>query len=753
MKNPSRFNHQLRRYLISAIATVCVVLFGGVSLSQPANQVAKSTPVVSSVVKDAKSVAPLNHIQSSVAYADQRSYGVDWSCYQGTYGVWGYPRDQFAICQVGGYYNGYFVPQNTYGTQVSSVIAQGKRAHTYIYAQFTGRWQADQMLDYYLPRVQTPKGSIVALDVESGNPDADSVLYALNRIKDAGYTPVLYGYKNFLVNHLGYNNLQNISNQYALWLAEYPDYSVRSEPNYNYFPSFNNVQIFQFTSTYKAGGLDGNIDFTGITQNGYQKGNSQKPNTQTPAVSQGQQVHQDSHTYTVKSGDSWWSIANSYGMNMYDLAKLNSSTINTVIYPGQVLRVADSGKGNTVNNKVNQTPAPANNNQNNNTSTYTVRSGDSWWAIANRYGMNMYTLASLNGKSINSVIYPGQVLRVKGTASSNNPSYSTGTYVVRSGDSWWLIANRFGMSMYNLASINGRTIYTTIYPGQVLRISGSNSTAPVPKPSQPANNQNTRQTSSNWGWPFPNIPRNGEPVVDINGQQYGHTGWIRPGSNTDFHDGFDFGAGRYNGNVLSVHPGTVKAISDDIGWWYVWVQSPDGYSEVYQECFNSASDIYVRVGQQVGVGTPIGHVTGNHTHLGITHSNIPVAYYHGFLDDGTWLNPVQVIKNGINDSQSSSGTYVVRSGDSWWAIANRYGMNMYTLASLNGESINSVIYPGQVLRVSGSASVSSSRYYTVRNGDNLSSIAYRLGTSVYHLTSSNGIRNANLIYPGQVLRY
>ena len=75
---------------------------------------------------------------------------------------------------------------------------------------------------------------------------------------------------------------------------------------------------------------------------------------------------------------------------------------------------------------------------------------------------------------------------------------------------------------------------------------------------------------------------------------------------------------------------------------------------------------------------------------------------------------------------------------------------MYTLASLNGESINSVIYPGQVLRVSGSASVSSSRYYIVRNGDNLSSIAYRLGTSVYHLTSSNGIRNANLVYSGQV---
>ena len=39
-----------------------------------------------------------------------------------------------------------------------------------------------------------------------------------------------------------------------------------------------------------------------------------------------------------------------------------------------------------------------------------VQSGDSWWAIANRYGMSMYTLASLNGKSTNSVIYPGQAV-------------------------------------------------------------------------------------------------------------------------------------------------------------------------------------------------------------------------------------------------------------------------------------------------------------------------------------------------------
>ena len=153
-----------------------------------------------------------------------------------------------------------------------------------------------------------------------------------------------------------------------------------------------------------------------------------------------------------------------------------------------------------------------------------------------------------------------------------------------------------------------------------------------------------------WGWPFPNITASG-PAVLLNGQQYGHTGWFGRGGG-DFHDGFDFDASRYNGNCLAVHPGTVHKIGADLGWWYVWVQSPDGYNEVYQEGFNNRSDIYVGEGQQVNVGTPIGRVTGTHTHLGISNKPITVAYYHGYQDDGTWLNPVDVIKNGI----ASGGT-------------------------------------------------------------------------------------------------
>lgn len=167
----------------------------------------------------------------------------------------------------------------------------------------------------------------------------------------------------------------------------------------------------------------------------------------------------------------------------------------------------------------------------------------------------------------------------------------------------------------------------------------------------------TNSGGGSWGWPFANIPRNGQPTVYLNGQQFGHTGYARGGG--DFHDGFDFDGAHYNGNVLAIHPGTVHKIGADLGWWYIWIQSPDGYNIVYQEGFGRG-DIYVNEGQQVQTGTPIARVTGSHTHVGISKKAIPLAYYHGYNDDGTWLDPIATIKAGIagggSDGSSSGST-------------------------------------------------------------------------------------------------
>lgn len=40
-------------------------------------------------------------------------------------------------------------------------------------------------------------------------------------------------------------------------------------------------------------------------------------------------------------------------------------------------------------------------------SCYTIQPGDSWWSIAAKHGLSMYALASRNGKTIYTVIHPG----------------------------------------------------------------------------------------------------------------------------------------------------------------------------------------------------------------------------------------------------------------------------------------------------------------------------------------------------------
>lgn len=112
------------------------------------------------------------------------------------------------------------------------------------------------------------------------------------------------------------------------------------------------------------------------------------------------------------------------------------------------------------------------------------------------------------------------------------------------------------------------------------------------------------------------------------------------------------------------------------------------------------------------------------------------------------------LKNDAKPVQKaqSSNYYTVHSGDSWWSIANAHGTNMYTLASLNGKSIYSVIYPGQILKFSGSVTASSKAYYTVKKGDTVSGIAGQYGVSISQIKSLSGLKNVNYIYVGQSLR-
>lgn len=392
-----------------------------------------------------------------------RAQGTDLSRYQGYTAVKGQASDEFAISQIGGINSGGIYTQNTYHSQVATGIAQGLRMHTYIWYQVSSDIsKAKQCMDFFLPRIQTPKNSIVALDYEDGascnrSANTDAIIYGMRRIKQSGYTPVYYSYKPYTLSHVDYKRiLAEFPN--SLWIAAYKDYAVTTSPDYAYFPSLDGIAEWQFTSMYKAGGLDGNVDLLGITQNGYRNGVAAKPVSKPQAVKQGivadNTAKSDIRTgFTVKvnfSARNWasgqaipnWVKGKSYKVQQTSGDRVLLSGIMSWIKRKDV-EILQTTKQAT------QTDG-----------SYLVKPGDSWWSISAKYGLSMYTLAARNGKTIYTVIHPGDRLTVIGQTSR--------TYAVRRGDTLSGIAGRLGVSVSALAARNNISNPNRIYVGQCL---------------------------------------------------------------------------------------------------------------------------------------------------------------------------------------------------------------------------------------------------------------------------------------------
>lgn len=154
-----------------------------------------------------------------------------------------------------------------------------------------------------------------------------------------------------------------------------------------------------------------------------------------------------SNTYIVKSGDSLWSIANRYNTTVDELKRLNNLASNTLSI-GQIL---------TVPNVENNGSIPE-------VGTYIVKSGDTLWNIANKFDTNINEIKRLNNLT-SDILSIGQVLKIPNVTGSL-PSL---TYTVKSGDSLWSIANRYNTNVNAIKQLNNLTS-NLLSIGQVLKI-------------------------------------------------------------------------------------------------------------------------------------------------------------------------------------------------------------------------------------------------------------------------------------------
>lgn len=98
---------------------------------------------------------------------------------------------------------------------------------------------------------------------------------------------------------------------------------------------------------------------------------------------------------------------------------------------------------------------------------YTVKSGDSLWAIAKRYGITVDELKRANNLTSNTLSI-GQKLTIP-SKETVTPSQDYTLYTVKSGDNLYSIARRYGLTMNELMEYNnlGTTLLSI---GQILKI-------------------------------------------------------------------------------------------------------------------------------------------------------------------------------------------------------------------------------------------------------------------------------------------
>src|SRR5690554_3132035 len=161
--------------------------------------------------------------------------------------------------------------------------------------------------------------------------------------------------------------------------------------------------------------------------------------------------------YTVQRGDTLSSVAAQSKMSLADLATLNQISTNTGLRIGQTLKIP---AGSTIPD------------------SYTVQSGDTLTAIANRYNLSLEQIASLNGISRTAGLRTGQRLKLSGEPALVEESKVSTTaansviHIVKSGETLNSIARKYHLQLNYLAALNDLPRTAALRIGQRLKIEG-----------------------------------------------------------------------------------------------------------------------------------------------------------------------------------------------------------------------------------------------------------------------------------------
>ena len=185
-------------------------------------------------------------------------------------------------------------------------------------------------------------------------------------------------------------------------------------------------------------------------------------------------------TYVVQTGDTLYLISLKFNVSMAAIMQANGLTNPDLIYVGQQLIIPSTSSG---------TGTSSGSSSSSSGTAYIVQAGDTLSKISLKFNVSLAKIVGANGITNPNIVYVGQRLMIPGpdwvpstSTSGGTTSIPTGTnYVVQSGDTLSRIAQRYGVTVAALMSLNAITNPNLIFVGQRLVISGSSgSTSPVP---------------------------------------------------------------------------------------------------------------------------------------------------------------------------------------------------------------------------------------------------------------------------------
>ena len=257
--------------------------------------------------------------QAATDNVPARSAGVDVSSWQSTnLNQQAKSGAQFAVVKVSEGTN--YQNPNAQG-QIQSAEQNNMMTMGYHYTHFgSDSNRAVQEGNYAVNSAQQaglPQGSYLAADWEqdvnnntngSVAANTNAITSFMDTVHDGGYNPMLYSSEWLLKNKVDTNK---ISEKYpnALWVAKYKTNGREDNPDFNYFPSMDNVAIWQYTQNWRGQNVDGNVNVVPLSNktntNNSNANNGQsssqapaRPNTNKPAETETNWIKQDG-TFTT----------------------------------------------------------------------------------------------------------------------------------------------------------------------------------------------------------------------------------------------------------------------------------------------------------------------------------------------------------------------------------------------------------------------------------------------------------------------